>query len=250
MRPAKARIASNFGRAADQYESQAQIQAWAAEQLGAWLDDLDLPTGPVLEVGCGTGLLSRQLLSRFLTRPIQLSDLSPAMLVQCRQQVAERHPQLRFNCCDGEAPLVEPYALIASSFTIQWFEDPGRAIARWGEALLPGGCLLLAFPTAASFPEWHTACWRSGVPYTGVPLPDAVRVFEQGGDRLTIIRQQRVAVTQPLTHPLMFFRQLRSIGAQTTDYSLPANHLRRLLQAWPGLTITYEVALAILQRPE
>lgn len=250
MRPAKDRIATNFGHAAAQYESQAHIQAWAAEHLGQWLSDLSVPEGSVLEIGCGTGLLSRQLIRHFPTRAIQLSDLSPAMLEQCRQQVAGLYPQPSFDCRDGEMPLTEPYALIASSFTIQWFENPGRAIAQWAEVLLPGGYLLLAFPTAESFPEWRAACTRSGIPYSGVPLPDWAGLLKGLGDRLTIVQQQTVEMMQPLTHPLNFFRQLQGIGAHTGCQTLKASQLRHLLQAWYQPTATYSVALATLQRPQ
>lgn len=249
LRPDKDRIANNFGQAADQYERQAQVQAWAADQLGQWLIELRLPAGMVLEIGCGTGLLSRQLIRRFPRRPIQLSDLSPAMLTQCRQQVGALHAQLQFACRDGEASWSDSYALIASSFTLQWFEQPGRAIARWSDALLPGGYLLLAFPTVDSFPEWRAACARSGVPYSGLPLPAWPDVLAEVGDRLAVIRSETVTVTQPLSQPLAFFRQLRAIGAHTGCHTIQASQLRQLLRAWPQPTISYQVLLATLQRP-
>jgi malonyl-CoA O-methyltransferase len=250
VNPAKARIAHNFGKAATQYESQAQIQAWAAEQLGQWLADLSLPAGPVLEVGCGTGLFSRQLLSRLPNHPIHLQDLSPAMLDHCRQQVGDLQAQISFDCRDGEDPLVDRYCLIASSFTIQWFEDPGRAIAQWGEALLPGGYLLLAFPAAGSFPEWRAACEQSGIPYTGLPLPELDGLIASLGDRLSLRRKQLVQISQPLTQPDNFFRQLRGIGAHTSGKTLKLRQFRQLLKAWPHPTATYSTALVTLQRPQ
>ena len=54
-----AAIAARFGAKADVYEDHAGLQAAIAARLAKHLPDVDAPK--VLELGCGTGLLSRHL---------------------------------------------------------------------------------------------------------------------------------------------------------------------------------------------
>ncbi len=248
MIPPKARIAEGFGRAAGTYDDHASIQGRGADALGEWLEDLPLPPGPVLEIGCGTGLLSRHLLARFPGRETVLSDLSPGMLESCRRRLEGRHPHLRFETLDGESAPAERCALIASSFAIQWFRDPAASIARWGEALVPGGRILLAFPGRGSFPEWRAACERIGVPYTGLPLPEIGSVLSAPRPRLSLTRREIRAMVQPLDRPVSFFRNLRAIGALQGAAGPGPAALRRLLRVWSPPAATYEVALLDFRR--
>ena len=80
-RARNAAIGARFGRAAARYEAHAPAQRAAARRLAEDIARLDLPPRPrILEIGCGTGLLTRELARRLGPADWMLTDISPAML--------------------------------------------------------------------------------------------------------------------------------------------------------------------------
>ena len=157
----KQRISDAFGAAADHYDDHAGPQRMAA----ALVADLAQRQRPgaverILEIGCGTGLLTRDIQARWPTAELIVTDLSPAMLdkVQMGGLVAGT-----FLAMDGEAPLFEGewFDLILSSLSFQWFEQLDAAIARLVGLLRPGGSLIFSTMGQGSFSRWraaHAAC--------------------------------------------------------------------------------------------
>ena len=147
----KQQIEQNFSRFASRYEGCAEQQKIAARALLARVEAIDasLAEGPVLEIGCGTGLLSESLVRMFPEREVQLTDLSPAMLAECQKKIAAAdgvHPGLAWSVLDGETVAAEDdYALIVSGFTLQWFQDLEGTLERLVRALRCGGRLLASY---------------------------------------------------------------------------------------------------------
>ena len=115
--------AGRFVRAALTYHSSTPVQAAMAKRLVDALPP-DLRPGSVLELGCGTGHLTRALAGRFPHAPILATDLSEAMLRTARenwdlpslptwQRLDARNPELRDRTFD----------LLASNALVQWFPD-------------------------------------------------------------------------------------------------------------------------------
>jgi malonyl-CoA O-methyltransferase len=151
----KSDVAANFSAAADSYDGWAMVQQPAAHYL---VDSLPEGFAPrtVLDIGCGTGALTRRLTARFPEARIAGIDLAPAMVGVCR--AAWPHPHI-FLCGDAEDFDAEGNAfdLIASSFAFQWFADQPGTLKRFAPALTPGGILALAVPVAGTLSELSAA---------------------------------------------------------------------------------------------
>ena len=142
-------------------------------------------------------------------------------------------------------------ALLVSSFALQWLEDPARSLAQWCQRLGPGGWLVLAVPTAGSFPQWRDAAERAGVPCTALALPeaDALRQAARSGG-LSLRHDQRLRFSRPRQGGLQTLRHLQRLGASASPcQALSTGQLRRLLRHWPAASpLTWEVLLLIAQR--
>jgi malonyl-CoA O-methyltransferase len=173
----KQRISDAFGAAAAHYDAHAGPQRLAAT-LVADLAQRQRPDGVarILEIGCGTGFLTRDIQARWPGAELVATDISPRMLEQ-----AASHGRVagRFMTMDGEHPPFEGplFDLILSSLAFQWFDDLGGAITRLAGLLRPGGSLIFSTMGQGSFACWraaHMACGlAAGVP--DYPSLDALR---------------------------------------------------------------------------
>ena len=105
------------------------------------IDLLDPQPGEyVLDIGCGTGHLTRAIADRG-ARVIG-TDFSAAMIEQARVN----YPDLRFEVADASAfTLDEPVDAIFSNAVFHWVRDQEGAAACIQRALKPGGRLVVEF---------------------------------------------------------------------------------------------------------
>lgn len=252
------RIAASFSRAAATYESAARAQDIAAARLAGLITQAvggrDGGALRVLEIGCGTGLLTRRLLAALPGGTWLVTDIAPAMLDAARAAVSDPRPVWRV--LDGERPgaeLAQPHAfdLVASSLAAQWFDDLGQALAAQAALLAPGGLLALSLPGAGSFSEWSAAHAALGLS-CGVPrLPAAqelVARFPAGG-ALTLTTE-----TFAVRHAsgLDFARSLKALGAALPrpDHApLSPAQLRAVLASLSGpFDVTYAIHYALWRK--
>lgn len=93
----------------------------------------------VLEIGCGTGQLTRQLAGRALN--LTAIDIGAAMTETARRNVAD--PKARFQVCSFEDFTGSgPFDLIVSATAFHWI-DPAIGLAKAARLLRPGGWLAL-----------------------------------------------------------------------------------------------------------
>ena len=249
-----ARVRGCFGRSAGRYEQGAQLQAAVAARLGRHCRQLatQIPAGPRADLGAGSGLLSRALDANLGGPPLLRLDQCAALLAQEAGTAAGRPlPQLTWDLNAGLPPALDGAALLASSFALQWLEQPERRLAEWCDRLAPGGWLVLAVPTAASFGIWHAAAAAAGVPYSGLPLPPATPLEAVARSALRLERLQRLRFSRPNRGARDLLHQIKTIGAQASrQRRLSTAELRRLIQHWPPAdqALNWEVLLLLGQK--
>lgn len=261
MNPAiRQQIERRFSRSAPLYDQYAGTQRLAAGELLREARRLGeaLVEGPVLEIGCGTGLLSLGLADCFPRRELVFTDLSAAMVATCRARLAAAtpRPRLSWQVLDGEAVQAEgQYALIVSGLALHWFQDLEATWQRLVRALRPGGWLLCSYQGDGSFPQWQAQCARLGLPCTANPLPAWPRLQQllEHWPVATRFWQQEVAWRYPGARD--FFRSLKRTGASTClrGERLTPAQFRRLLREWDrscpaGVEVTVQIHYAAVQR--
>lgn len=246
-----AQVRRRFGRRAATYEPQAHLQQAIAWRLGHLCGALPLPAGPRADLGAGTGLLSRALMahhSGLAQQPPAQIDLCPELLA--RNPLSTRQGSA-WDLNHGLPPSLHDAGLLASSFALQWLEDPAAQLHRWARHLAPGGWLVLAVPVAGSFAAWHAAARAAAVPCTALVLPhaDALEHAVRSAG-LELQRLQRLRFSTPPRTGLASLRLMRSLGATASRQPpLSSGQLRRLLAHWPPLPLDWQVLLLLGRRP-
>ena len=134
-------IRQRFSAASASYDAEAEAQQHIAARLWA-LAAPHVPSGAdVLEIGAGTGLLTRLILEA-QPRSLTVNDLYLSPQVQ---ELAQQFSG-RVQCREGDAEHLEfggPFDAVLSASTVQWFADIPAFFARCAGLLPKGG--LLAF---------------------------------------------------------------------------------------------------------
>jgi trans-aconitate 2-methyltransferase len=152
----------------------------------------DRPFRRIVDLGSGTGELSRMLLDRWPEARVTGVDRSPEMLAAARP----RSVAGRLDFVLGDIAVWEPggpVGLIVSNATLQWVPDHARLLPRLLSWLDPGGILAVQVPANHDSPS-HTLIlklaeeppWRERLrgrwrPHTVEPLAGYVEILLRGG---------------------------------------------------------------------
>jgi malonyl-CoA O-methyltransferase len=245
--PRQRAIATAFGKAAPTYEAHAGLQRHAARGLAALIGDLPLNGSSMLELGCGTGLFTRQLLA---SRPCLhgvVTDLAPAMVARCRSRTGG---PFTYAAADAENPPFagRHFSLICANLALQWFAAPMPTLARLAALTRPGGWLAFSTLGPESLEDWRGACAAEGLLPATPAFPDPTAIAGAWpGD----VRLHREVHAQQCGSGLAFLSGLRGLGATTPRANhVPAGpgRMRRALRRFEamGAIARYEVVYLLL----
>lgn len=140
-----------------------EFAAYRARPANDLIARLDLRTpGPVFDLGCGPGTLTRQLKDRWPNRGVTGLDSSPEMLALAQKKFPG--PAITWQHADiaawtpPPAPMPPP-ALIFANASLHWVPDHARLFPRLMAYLAPGGILAVQMPMTAAAP-YHACVHR------------------------------------------------------------------------------------------
>lgn len=239
MLSAKKLIINNFDRRANTYTAGAQMQAVIASKLAEYLNDIRPEL--VLEIGCGTGLLTQHLIRLFPEASLLITDVAPSMVEVCQRSMMA-HSAIEFKCMDGEQfELGWDLDLIVSSMTLHWFTDLQRSCIDITNRLKRGGEFIFSILGENSFHEWRAMCQQFNLP-VATPIFPAEHLLQTmlPNVELTVETYQ-----QTYSSAYAFLNSLKMIGAiaPRMRYSpLSSGQLRPLLRHFNSdITMSYEV---------
>jgi trans-aconitate 2-methyltransferase len=133
----------------------AQYEQFERERSAPFFDLLDLvepcPGGRVVDLGCGTGELTRSLHERTAARTTLGLDSSRAML---ERSASHTGGGLSFELGDiAEWAPSKTFDLVFSNAALHWIDDHPALFARLTSALVPGGQLAVQVPANHDHPS-------------------------------------------------------------------------------------------------
>lgn len=225
MKHDKELLQRRFSRNLRTYDTLAVVQRSIADRLGGELAVIDPPgIRRGAEIGAGTGFLTRHLVRLFPAAEWTVNDLVPASRDYLPPVTGTGTP-VRFTPGDGEAFDFgqSRYDLIASSSTVQWFDDLPAFIARSVAGLTPGGLLALTTFGPENFRE-ITATTGQGLTY--LPADELANMYHQQG--LELLFQCEWIEQQHYASPVDVLRHLRLTGVNAvTSESWTHRRLRQ-----------------------
>ena len=237
----KQKVASSFGKAATSYERAANAQSKIAKQLASLISECKLEHGcRVLEVGCGTGLLSKELAQLLKPSYYLHNDISASMATQLVLKANSS-----FICGDAEqTEFAGSYHLIASSSALQWFAKPQQFIRRMEQQLVAGG--VIAISTFGKTNLQEIACLTGRQPLS---YPSLDECSEYVSSQMQIMALKSQQLVMQFASPQQALQHLKACGVNggIAAQNLSASAMRNLLKRYQlefshpngGVTLTY-----------
>jgi malonyl-CoA O-methyltransferase len=197
-------IIRKFGKSIDTYDDNAYAQKEIANRLSRLIVEIypDTPN-TVLEIGCGTGLMTRNIRRLFPDAYFYLNDINERYRPLMRQLLSDN----RFTFIAGDAQTIDfprGIDLIVSSSTIQWFDGLNVFASRAYRAMATGGYMFLSTFGKNNLKEIR-ALTGTGLEY---PSTDTLnKVFANGFETLYLDEDEIHVTFNSSSEILSHFRQ-------------------------------------------
>jgi malonyl-CoA O-methyltransferase len=250
----RARLRASFDRASASYESASGLQARVAAELLERLAAFDFTPAVVLDLGSGTGRVTRELKRRYRRALVIALDLSPGMLREARRH---QLPWRRFErlCADAmRLPLADASVdVVFSSLMLQWCEPLSAALGEVRRVLKPEGFFAFSTFGPDTLNELRSA-WANADGYNHVnrfiDMHDVGDGLMHAGLMEPVLDVDRI--TALYADVLALMHDLKAIGARNVTAGRPRaltgrTRLKRVEEAYESfrrdgrLPATYEI---------
>lgn len=208
----------HFERAAESYDGAAVLQREIAKRMGQRLDYIKQQPKRVLDVGCGTGYITEDLLKRYPKADIVALDIAHSM-VRKTQKHGSWLRKPKAICADAEyLPLVaDSVDMVISSLMLQWSNDLNKVFTGFHHVLAPNGLLLFSTFGPETLNEIRQS-WSKvdNDPHTS-EFPDMHEIGDallQAGFQDPVTDMEMITMTYANVRQLM--RDIKQIGASNT----------------------------------
>lgn len=206
----KTRIAKQFSRAAGTYNAAADVQLDIAFDAMAYLPS---HANNGLDIGCGTGRISQQLVNR--CNKLIAMDLAFGMLSYAQQNSLDDN--LAINWLQGDAdelPVADASLdMVFSSMALQWSDNPQRVMSEIARVMTFGANAVLAIMCDGSFSQLNDS-WQSIDSQRHVNVFASAKTWHDAakatGLKVTVHQQQYVTWHKDIRQLLS---SIKSIGA-------------------------------------
>ena len=223
-------IAARFSAAAGTYDRRAHVQQSVSERTLRLIRDVALPPdGPILELGCGTGILPGSICRAYPLNPVCAIDVSPDMVAQAKRALGT-NGRVRWAVADAAGfQARESFALIVSSSSMHWMSPLAATLANVARLMADGGhfiCALMIDGTLAELHEARQAAAPGKVPRGRLPLATEVDAWlEEAG--LGVVTREEETVRAAHESAAEFFDAIHEQGLTSGPVSTSAVPLNR-----------------------
>jgi malonyl-CoA O-methyltransferase len=219
----KHQVARSFSRAANSYDSVADLQRRVGRQLLETLPDISADV--VLDLGCGTGFFTPQLQKQYPESTVVGLDLAEGMVAYAASHKSSRH----WLCADAELlPLADnSIDVIFSSLAIQWCEDTEGLFSEIFRVLKPAGYFVFSTLGPNTLHELKKA-WRAVDDYVHVNKFVDKTIIESAVKNTGFIENNAELVltediiTLQYSSLKQLTRELKSLGAHNVNNGRPS----------------------------
>lgn len=235
-------IKKQFEKSFSTYNQNAIVQKIMAEKLIEALSNLNYTNfDSILELGCGTGILTKELIKKINFKTYSANDL----VEKSKNFINEIIPNVKFYY--GNALKIKPEKkqdLIISNAMFQWFNNLSNICTHCKKCLNPNGILAFSTFSANNFKEIKDL--------TGISLD--YKTFDEikniTNENFEILYSEEFEYTLKFNTPLELLAHMKNTGvnsltAQHWTFKEVKEFCDKYKAQYPDITLTYSPVIII-----
>jgi len=240
----KQKVRRAFDRAAESYDEYAQLQKEVGERMLSRLDYIRIDPKRIIDIGAGTGRITKDLSQRFKKSTVIALDLAEGMLKKSRftqkQGLGRFFNRVQHLCADAEnLPIAnDSLDFVFSNVTFQWCNDLDKTLQECYRVLSPGSLILFSSFGPDTLHELRTV-WHEVDNYNHVnafiDMHDIGEALIRAGFQSPVLDVENFTLTYNDIKDLM--HELKAIGAHNVTAGRPRgltgkNRLQKIKHAY------------------
>jgi malonyl-CoA O-methyltransferase len=211
----KAKARRSFGRAAAGYDEVAVLQQEIGRRMLERLETMRIEPQRILDIGCGTGTATADLMKRYPKAQVYALDFALPMLARAKRRGRWlRRPRCICGDLDALPIAAQSIDLAFANAALQWSNDPVAAFAGIARVLRPGGLLLFSSFGPDTLHElraaWLAVDGRTHV-HDFIDMHDYGDMLMHAGFADPVMDVERMTLTYG--EPMKMMREIKAIGA-------------------------------------
>lgn len=234
-------IKKQFEKSFNSYDQNAVVQKLMAEKLVKNLSSIKTDFNSVLELGCGTGILTKELVKKIKFKAYCANDL----VEKSKKYVTEIIPNSEFFCGNAlKIKSAKKQDLIVSNAMFQWFNNLNNICSHCKKQLNSDGILAFSTFSDKNFNEIRDL--------TGISLE--YKTFEEIKEivnkNFEILHAEEFEQTLKFNNPLELLAHMKNTGVnslttQHWTFKEVKDFCDKYKEKYPEITLTYSPVIVV-----
>jgi malonyl-CoA O-methyltransferase len=202
----KLKIKECFNKAARTYDNYSSVQRKAGQTLIniGGIDQMYFPNA--IDLGCGTGHVTEELIRRIRYHHFQAVDLSDQLLLVARERLTPYKIQIHEADFDNLNLKHESLDLIFSNMTLQWSLDLEKTLKGIFQKMAQGSLCLFSLPLGDTFQELQSHSKNQFY-----KTEDIHQILRNTG--YTLIKSETQIYTETFNTQFQALKAIKAVGA-------------------------------------
>lgn len=238
------KVKKQFEKSFDKYNSNAVVQKELAEKLVLQVSKIGNDYTKILEIGSGTGLLTKEISKNFNFKEYYANDLIPKSKYYLDKILDE------YTFIQGDAQKIKSnkkFNLIISNAVFQWFKDLKKTSKEYNSLLEENGILAFSTFTPNNFKEIKEL--------TGFSLEykNTNEIVEDLKDNFKILHISEYENILKFSNPLELLAHIKNTGVNAlSNKPLTFKEVKEFCEnykaKYPEITLTYTPVIIVAQK--
>lgn len=209
LRQHKLKIKECFNKAANTYDEYAQIQQQVGKKLIKIGDIQHTVCEHGIDLGCGTGRITEELLKILKYKDFSAIDLADYLLLAAKARLSPYNVQVCEADFDSLPMTLSSLDFVFSNMTLQWSLSLEATLTRIAGRIKPGGILLFSLPLEDTFQELNSFSKN-----TFYKQEDVKHTLKKSG--YTLLKSESCTFVETFQNQLHALKSVKAVGANYT----------------------------------
>lgn len=237
-------IKKQFEKSMEKYNDNAVVQKITAQKLVTNLAGIKNNFNNVLELGSGTGLLTKEFAEKITYENYYANDLTE----KSKKYITQIIPELTFICGNAQKiNMSKKMDLIISNAMFQWFNNLEQVSIRLSNMLTKNGMLAFSTFSPDNYREIKKLC---GLSLDYKNTEELQSIFSKNFE---IIYTEEFEYTMKFSNPLQLLAHMKNTGVNSLTmkqwtFKEVKEFCEKYKSAFPDLTLTYSPIIIICKK--